>query len=217
MTTNSDIQHRGNCQVCGRPQAVTTGVIAKHGYTVDKGWFSGTCSGSGHVAMQTDISLTTTTCSLIRADCDRLDGVAADLKAGTTHPVNKPSRFHGKPPVMWADMSPADRKDAVAAAIWGTESRARHGRSIADALEKLGAAKHNTAFLAVRRDAPAKPICRGDVKLNDNGLLLTALRTEGARVYYTFEGSMGNTRTAWQGTQSWRRLVDAPVTTESQT
>ena len=27
MTTNSDIQHRGNCQVCGRPQAVTTGVI----------------------------------------------------------------------------------------------------------------------------------------------------------------------------------------------
>jgi len=37
--------HNGTCQACGRKQALR-GTMAKHGYTVDYGYFSGTCSGS---------------------------------------------------------------------------------------------------------------------------------------------------------------------------
>lgn len=41
--------HKGTCQICGRIHAVNnkTGLIAKHGYTVENGWFEGDCSGSG--------------------------------------------------------------------------------------------------------------------------------------------------------------------------
>jgi len=48
--------HKGTCQLCGRIQAVNnkTGEIAKHGYTVDYGFFSGTCRGSGYLPLQQD-------------------------------------------------------------------------------------------------------------------------------------------------------------------
>tara|TARA_R110002020_G_scaffold62613_1_gene167328 strand:+ start:5973 stop:6566 length:594 start_codon:yes stop_codon:yes gene_type:complete len=48
--------HNGNCQCCGSLQAVNnkTGLLAKHGYTVDWGFFSGTCVGSDHPPLQKD-------------------------------------------------------------------------------------------------------------------------------------------------------------------
>ena len=46
--------HTGTCQLCGREHAihVKTGEIAKHGYTVDYGFFSGTCRGAGYQPLQ---------------------------------------------------------------------------------------------------------------------------------------------------------------------
>lgn len=48
--------HKGTCQLCGRTHAVNnkTGEIAKHGYTVDYGFFNGTCGGSGILPLQKD-------------------------------------------------------------------------------------------------------------------------------------------------------------------
>ena len=45
--------HKGNCQICGRLQAVTSsrGKIANHGYIVD-GMHKGTCTGSGREPLQ---------------------------------------------------------------------------------------------------------------------------------------------------------------------
>jgi hypothetical protein len=42
--------HNGTCQWCGARQAVdpVTGTLAKHGYTVRWGFFSGVCRGSDH-------------------------------------------------------------------------------------------------------------------------------------------------------------------------
>ena len=46
----------GTCQVCGHVQAVRGGdngyALAKHGYTVDWGFFSGTCRGSDIHALE---------------------------------------------------------------------------------------------------------------------------------------------------------------------
>ncbi len=46
--------HRGTCQACGAVQAVdnSTRLMAKHGYTVDWGFFSGVCSGAGEQPME---------------------------------------------------------------------------------------------------------------------------------------------------------------------
>lgn len=46
MTTSTDrtATHNGTCQACGRQHAVNvkSGKLAKHGYTVDWGFFNGT-------------------------------------------------------------------------------------------------------------------------------------------------------------------------------
>lgn len=51
MTTAT---HNGTCQACGRQHAVNpkTGNLAKHGYTVDWGFFNGTCSGSDRAPLE---------------------------------------------------------------------------------------------------------------------------------------------------------------------
>jgi hypothetical protein len=53
--------HRGTCQVCGSVQAVNnkTGMIAKHGYTVDWGMFQGECPGSNELPIEKSHKLTT--------------------------------------------------------------------------------------------------------------------------------------------------------------
>lgn len=38
--------HSGTCQLCGRQQKLPNGRMAKHGYTVQWGFFEGTCPGS---------------------------------------------------------------------------------------------------------------------------------------------------------------------------
>ncbi len=45
--------HNGTCQACGRIQAIrASGLLAKHGYTTEYGFFNGTCSGSDHPPLE---------------------------------------------------------------------------------------------------------------------------------------------------------------------
>tara|TARA_R110002072_G_scaffold218270_1_gene375990 strand:- start:81 stop:935 length:855 start_codon:yes stop_codon:yes gene_type:complete len=76
--------HRGHCQACGRTQAVDVNhnLIAKHGYTVDFGFFNGVCNGSDNAPLQVEKTLTEETI------IDLTDWIAetniklADLKSG---------------------------------------------------------------------------------------------------------------------------------------
>lgn len=45
--------HFGTCQACGATQKLPGGVLAKHGYTVQWGFFNGTCPGSGRRPFET--------------------------------------------------------------------------------------------------------------------------------------------------------------------
>lgn len=60
--------HNGNCQCCGRSQAVNakTQKIAKHGYTVDWGFFNGQCAGSDKLPLQLDRTITDSTIKHLR-------------------------------------------------------------------------------------------------------------------------------------------------------
>ena len=46
--------HYGTCQVCGRNQKAPNGLVAKHGYTVDGGFFNGVCFGSDELPFEQD-------------------------------------------------------------------------------------------------------------------------------------------------------------------
>lgn len=47
-TTKNAATHQGTCQLCGRLQMLPKGLLAKHGYDVQWGYFNGVCSGSDH-------------------------------------------------------------------------------------------------------------------------------------------------------------------------
>jgi len=53
----SKATHLGTCQVCSRVQKLPNGVMAKHGYKVLGGFFSGVCFGSNHLPLEQDKTL----------------------------------------------------------------------------------------------------------------------------------------------------------------
>jgi hypothetical protein len=57
--TKTETTHTGTCQACGRRQAIHIygGMIAKHGYTTDYGFFNGVCGGSDHLPLELDTAL----------------------------------------------------------------------------------------------------------------------------------------------------------------
>lgn len=67
--------HNGTCQACGRKQALR-GTIAKHGYTVDYGYFSGTCGGSDRQPLELETGYNISTVAAIRTWADEQDAKA---------------------------------------------------------------------------------------------------------------------------------------------
>jgi hypothetical protein len=70
--------HTGTCQACGRCQAVhvNTGMIAKHGYTTEYGFFNGICGGSDHLPLELDTALNVATVAALRKFADEQDAKA---------------------------------------------------------------------------------------------------------------------------------------------
>ena len=49
--------HSGTCQVCGRFQKLPHGVLSRHGYTKEWGFFAGTCNGADYLPFELDCSI----------------------------------------------------------------------------------------------------------------------------------------------------------------
>lgn len=69
----SKATHNGTCQACGRSQAYTTGGVAKHGYTTESGYFSGTCSGSDRAPLELDTKYSISVVEAMRDWADQQD------------------------------------------------------------------------------------------------------------------------------------------------
>lgn len=80
--------HRGHCQLCACVQAIDlrTGVTAKHGYTVDRGYFSGECPGSGAPNLHVDRTRADASIMNARAEAARLMDVYVAYGNGTSFP-----------------------------------------------------------------------------------------------------------------------------------
>lgn len=101
--------HNGNCQCCGRLQAVNskTQRIAKHGYTVDWGFFNGVCSGAGELPLQLDRTITDKTIKALRDH-------AAEMEQLTPEKVTKVpvERRENSKKDRWTEMMTREQYDA---------------------------------------------------------------------------------------------------------
>lgn len=74
--------HTGSCQICGRTQKLPNGCLSTHGYTVQWGFFSGTCGGSGHLPFEQSKGLIDGAIKRATEQRDRTAALSAEYKAG---------------------------------------------------------------------------------------------------------------------------------------
>jgi len=203
--TNSTIQIRGNCQCCGHQQAVVSGTMSKHGYTVEHGWFSGVCSGRNYAPLQVSRERTDSIVAQVRAEVPELIAQADKVKAGEITPATIKIRKGGeKMEVAYADATPWQQSQARDSMEWNLRNRARAGEQFADSMEELANKIHGTALIEVaKKEAPAF-IMNGDKK-TDKGMTYTCTSVQGARVYYKLQKG-DQVFKGWIGSQAWRKM-----------
>lgn len=83
--------HYGECQICGSRQLLPGGTLAKHGYTVAWGFFSGVCSGSGHLPFETSkgqiegaVKSMESSIATVEADIAELENIDSETNGKTT-------------------------------------------------------------------------------------------------------------------------------------
>jgi hypothetical protein len=205
------IQTRGHCQCCGHVQA-TGYTVAKHGYTVDFGYFSGVCHGAFLQPLERDRSHCDATILDLRRRAPEDEAFADLLQAGAVLPIkgyvrsktewDKRTGGRKKIPVSFGSLSINDQGAQVSALIFNLRRGAEFMRTLANDIGQLADRVHGQPLLQVEVQASAQPIQAGERRQGDTGVYV-AKSQQKARVWFTVEGS---TRTVWMGAQAWRRL-----------
>lgn len=208
------IQHRGNCPCCGRQQAVLkSGLMSKHGYVVDHGWFNGVCTGQNYAPMQIQREVTDDIIKQVRADVEVLFKRAKDLKEERTFP--KTVRGHKRVLVerKWEyeklpfeQGSIYQKEEAVRSFVFSLEQRAKVGSIFAADLEELVNRVHGQPLIEVKVEPASAYIQAGEKRKNEKGDVYVALYQDGARVYWTMTRSNGQTFKSWTGSRAWRSM-----------
>lgn len=148
--TNEKNQIRGNCQCCGRQQAVKNGRMAKHGYTVERGWFAGVCSGERYAPMQVSREQTDKVIADITAEIPELIAKAELIKSGNLTPKTiVVGRYDNKQEIPFADASPLQKSKALTSLEWSFRNRAHAGEYFIKTLAEIADQKHNTALVEI--------------------------------------------------------------------
>lgn len=203
-------QLRGICQCCGRDQAVVSGRMSKHGYTVEEGWFSGICTGQHYAPLQVSREQADRIIAQVREECNELDRRVESLRAGTSHPNTvKTDRWDPKTRdsvrISWEEATPYQRAAEVERLTFTLQHRAQQGRSFATALEQTADRVHGTELRVVPVEAGPEPILTGEVRALPNGRNGTVTRVQGARIYWVdTKGFRG-----WTGSTLWRKYPKA--------
>ncbi len=210
----SKIQYRGNCQCCGRQQAVVGGLMSKHGYTVEHGWFNGVCSGNYYQPMQFNRDKADRIVLEIRAEVVKLLAKVEQLRNGTLFPefvtktiYNAQIRKSEKISIPFAEANEYDQEGAVRGMAWSLECRAKDGTAFSNQLEKIANEVFLTDLIEVQKTEVA-PILVNEKRINkETGMVYTCFKVEGARVWWTSTRPSDNKLLkSWMGKQSWRGL-----------
>lgn len=219
---NSEFKTIGNCQCCGRSQAVVGGgLMSKHGYTVKGGWFEGVCSGDRYSPMQVSRVHTDEIVAQVLEDVEGLKQDVEALKTGKKFPSmvevgSKKYLGNGK----WSDnLVPFEeapsyaQRNGVESAIYRLESRIRAGESFATSMTALVNRVHGTPLVQEKKPEVAAKILSGEKRVSEGGSVLTARYQEAARVYWSRPSTDGRTASGWMGSRAWRALSLVEVET----
>lgn len=202
------IQIRGNCQCCGADQAVKSGRMSKHGYTVAEGWFNGVCDGQHYAPLQTDRTHTDLIVKSVLAQVVELESHLNGLKNGSIKPefITKTVKKNGRWEQDFSPFADADKfaqNHEVAKNIRTVENRIRAGNDYAKTMNLLADQFYGTALREVEKAAAPAPILIGEVRIAwDHPVKAT--RVDGARVYWA---AVDSVRKGWIGTGAWRKLA----------
>jgi hypothetical protein len=208
------IQIRGNCQCCGKEQAVVGGLMSKHGYTVEQGWFSGVCEGNFFKPMQVSRVETDNIVASIRIQIPKLLAQSEQYLSGALTPdyvvkrsYNAELRKNVEIKTPYADASVYEQESARKQIAWTLKSRADMGKTFSDQLEAIANKVHGTALIETEKKQVIQ-ICVGDKKKSqETGLTYVCFKVEGARIWWTSaRASDGKILKSWMGSQSWRKL-----------
>lgn len=148
--------HTGTCQLCGKRHMLPGGVLAKHGYTVDFGYFNGTCHGSDELPFE--VSKDVAEASLAKAAARRDELLAkADAVSltgnedGTVWCAIRRKERDGRTYASWEKVTFDTEKNWLVVAADGTKHQ--HG-FYGDANEKVRQLQQRYADVMFR--SPAK-------------------------------------------------------------
>lgn len=210
----SNTQQRGNCQCCGRLQAVTGGAIAKHGYEVKSrgqgGWFHGVCGGHQFAPIQIERRVADTVVATVRKDAAALRKEAAKVKTGKVDPTTTGTRYDATTnkrvdvPFLGA---PKHAQDAARRElVYKLESRAQAGESFARDFAALIERVHGQPLQQVAKPTAPPRITSDDKRISSGRGELSVRYVDGANVHWKdtkgFKGRMSS--------RAWRAL---PVST----
>lgn len=196
---SSDIQNRGICQICGREQAVrSAGNITHHGYTIEYGWYHGTCPGQQHKPLQHDKTETERQIKLISEELPSIEKTIAKLKAGKLRPkqINLNHGTGARAPKMvdWADAPEWAQNKAITTAIYAEERRLKAGRDTIVFLKQLIVNFYGKELKkVVKPNAANKPQIQVGSKVKVHGKEQTVLKIEYARAQGVGPGINGQT------------------------
>jgi hypothetical protein len=141
-------QIRGNCQCCGRQQAVVNGLMSKHGYTIKDGWFSGVCSGRNYAPIQVSRTTTDKIIADISAEIPELIAKAEKVKLGEITPKTIKLRF-GKEEISFEQGDLRQQLNARTSLEWAYRNRARAGQDFVKTMTEVANNYHNTALVEI--------------------------------------------------------------------
>ena len=142
-------QIRGNCQCCGRQQAVVNGRMSKHGYTVKEGWFSGVCSGRNYAPIQVSRTTTDKIIADISAEIPELIAKAEKVKSGELTPKTVKVRMMSKEEIPFEQGDLRQQSAARTSLEWAYRNRARAGQDFIKAMIEVADKYHGTSLVEI--------------------------------------------------------------------
>ena len=155
--------NKGTCQLCGRIHKIDlrTGLVAKHGYTKQHGFFNGTCHGSGELPIEKS-------CDLLRAyveqawpaEVRRLRDHAASIRSGEAKLMIEIQRGGAWGPKTVEELVRVQRDTSGPYTKWQMVTKDYHGNENATGLRFYVAGSTAEKVEASLRDDKAKGIER---------------------------------------------------------
>lgn len=165
------IQERGHCQACGRLQAANP-ELANHGYTVEHGYFHGTCPGARKPALEVDRSILDEQMAGLLAWAASLEDRALKIEQREELPLTyQEEKFEGwvgrkakytMVIKLYADLDDYSRNHKYNALACNLRNQAKGGRDHAAMMYALADQVHGQPLVQVKVNDQSKVINVGD-------------------------------------------------------